>query len=79
MERKQTGREHRLLSTPNISFKHFLPGLKSKDCLRVILEFAFGADDRLKLKMMAQSLCKKSIQLITHPSFKQLHMKWRAE
>ena len=56
-----------------------MPGLKSKDCLRVIMEFAFGANDRLVLKMVAQSLCKKSIQLIQHPSFKQLHMKWRAE
>ena len=56
-----------------VQFKHFIPGLQSKDCLRIILEFTFSADQRLKLRSLAKSLCKSSIQLIDHPNFKQLH------
>ena len=54
----------------NIPFKNFIPGLRSKDCLRVIIEYTFGPDERLKLKKLAKSLCKMSIQLLDHPNFR---------
>ena len=57
----------------SVPFKSFIPGLRSKDCLRIIIEYSFGPDDRLKLKRLAKSLCKLSIQLLEHPNFKQLH------
>jgi hypothetical protein len=49
-------------------FKSFIPGLPSKDVLVIILQYAFNPTERANYYRLAISLCKKSIQLLTHPS-----------
>ena len=55
-----------------IKFQHFIPCLPSQDCLRLILEFAIGPDDKHTLYKWARLLCKRSIVLIEHPNFAQM-------
>ena len=48
-------------------FKIFIPGLRSKDVLQIILSYVFHKDEFHKHAMWARSLCKASVQIMQFP------------